>query len=242
MRSATYQLLLNRRTIVKLLWAIASVIILASIASQVIRFGVESGYLKKLVFLFYVDNEANIPTFFSALLLLVAAQLLFVIGAVNAQESNPYTSKWLILSLGFLFMALDEACRLHERSIDPLRSWLGGGKLGIFHYAWVIPGIAIVIVAAIFFISFLQHLPKSVRRRFLMAAILYLTGALGCEAIGGAYAELHGVSNPIYSVIVTVEESLEMAGVITLIEALLVYLSNKEVLVSFGGNRGRKHV
>ena len=47
-------------------------------------------------------------------------------------------------------------------------------------------------------------------------------GAIGVELIGGRYLELHGVENLTYAMITTVEESLEMAGVIIFIWALLV--------------------
>ena len=53
--------------------------------------------------------------------------------------------------------------------------------------------------------------------------------------IGGRFAELHGGDNPTYVVIVTIEESLEMAGVIVFIWALLCYLADahEEVRLRF---------
>lgn len=46
------------------------------------------------------------------------------------------------------------------------------------------------------------------------------------ELVGGHYAELHGSDNLTYHLIATLEESLEMAGVITFIWALLVYIAD----------------
>jgi hypothetical protein len=68
-----------------------------------------------------------------------------------------------------------------------------------------------------------------------VAAILYIGGAIGVELIGGRYAELHGEENWTYSMITTVEESLEMAGLIVFIWALLEYCADnyKEVRFRF---------
>ena len=72
-----------------------------------------------------------------------------------------------------------------------------------------------------------------------MAATIYIGGALGTELIGGHYADLHGNNTWTYSMIVTVEESLEMAGLIVFIWALLKYCADnfKEVQFQFGAKQ-----
>ena len=80
------------------------------------------------------------------------------------------------------------------------------------------------------------YLPKPVRHSFIVAAILYLGGAIGFELISGKYAELYGMDNWIYSMIlITIEESLEIAGIIFFIRALLKYCEDnfKEVIIYF---------
>lgn len=64
-----------------------------------------------------------------------------------------------------------------------------------------------------------------------MAAAIYLGGAIGIELLGGYYAELYGDKNFTYSMIQTVEETLEIAGILFLIDALLKKLTQnfKEV-------------
>jgi len=75
------------------------------------------------------------------------------------------------------------------------------------------------------------------RRTFFVAATIYIGGCIGFELIGGHYAELHGRENLIYSMIATVEESLEMGGIIVFIWGLLTYISenHKEVRLLFDG-------
>jgi hypothetical protein len=88
---------------------------------------------------FYLDEEINIPTFFSSCLLLFAALLLFVISLLEKYHSPNRLIYWQILAVIFLLMAIDEFTSLHEKIISPLRRYLGGGRLGIFYFAWIIP-------------------------------------------------------------------------------------------------------
>jgi hypothetical protein len=126
-------------------------------------------------------------------------------------------------------MAIDEAASIHELLTWPMRSLLGllGQQAsGIFFFTWVIPGIAVAMVFGLSYLKFLLHLPAKTRWRFVVAATLYLGGAIGMELIGGRYADLHGMENLAYSMTATVEESLEMAGVIVFIYTLLNYIAD----------------
>ena len=186
-----------------------------------------------LVSLFYVDAEQNIPTLFSVLLLFCAALLLTVITVLKKKQKDPDVSRWAILAFGFLLMAVDEALSIHEKLVTPVRELLGDGPLGIFYFAWVIPGIAVVLVLTLFLLRFLLRLPAKTRFTFIVAGTLFIGGALGLELVGGRYAELHGQENMTYSMIVTVEESLEMAGVIVFIYALVKYIADHYEEVRF---------
>jgi hypothetical protein len=229
------QISLKPSFIARILGGVAFLLILASIGGQFLKFALGHDDLKELVRILNIDEEFNIPAYFSVLLMLFAALLLAVIAALNGKKRLPHSSKWAILSFGFLFMAFDEAFIVHERLNSPVATLLGNSNLGIFYFAWVIPGIALVLVLGLFFLRFLLHLPATERLRFLMAATLFIGGAIGVELIGGRYAELHGFENWTYSMIATVEESLEMAGLIVFIWALLKYCEDnyKEVRFRF---------
>ena len=216
---------LNSSAISCILAAMAILLVLASMAGQLSKFVLGNDHLKGLVPLFYVNSEQNIPTYFSMLLLLFAASLLAVIAVLVGKRKEPHTSKWTILSVGFLYMAFDEGFQVHERLVSPIRSLLGHGKLGFLYHAWVIPGIVLVFVLGFFFLRFLLYLPVTARLGFLVAGALYIGGAIGIETIGGRYSELHGAQNWTYSMIATVEESLEMAGLIVFIRALLNFVA-----------------
>ena len=224
-------------SITRILGIIAFLLVLANIGGLFSKFVLGHGSLKGLVPLFILDKEKNIPTFFSVLLMLSATLLLVIITLVNIKNRLPHVSKWGLLSFGFLYMAFDEAFQFHERLTLPAKTLLNEKNLGIFYSAWVIPGIALVVFLGLFFLRFLLYLPAKTRFRFLMAATFYIGGAIGMECVGGKYFEIHGTFDLTYGIITTVEESLEITGLIFFIWALLKYCAEnyKEVRFQFGG-------
>ena len=228
-----HQIRLNPSAVAGALGAVAFLLVLASTAGQLAKYLFGHNHVYGLVPLFNVSREETIPTFFSALLLFCAALLLTVITVLKNKHKDPDVLKWATLAFGFLFMTFDEACVLHERLTGPMRSLLGDGTLGIFYFAWVIPGFAVVFILALYFLRFLLRLPARTRFAFMGAATLFLGGALAVELVGSRYAELHGGENLTYNMIATVEESLEMAGVIVFIYALLKYIADNYEEVRF---------
>jgi len=231
---------LNPSSTARLLGAAAVLLLLASTAGQLSRFLLGHGRLKGLVPLFYVGGERNVPTFFSVLLMLVVVLLLAAVALLDGRERAPHARKWAVLACGFLLMAYDEAFQVHERLIGPVRSLLGDGELGVFYFAWVIPGIALVAALALFFLRFLLQLPASTKLAFSIAGALYVVGSVGMELLEGRHAEVHGLLNPTSVALATVEESLEMAALVLFIWALLGYIADRhgELQLRFNGGRG----
>lgn len=204
----------------RILGALAILLIVASVTGQTALLAFGHDYVKGLVPLFNVDAEQNIPTYFSVLLLLTVAFLLVVTACIEAKATRAYW-QWALLACGFLLMGYDEAFCVHERLIAPMRRVLGEGNLGVLYFAWVVPGLVLVFLLLLVFLRFLIHLPTPTRNRFIVAAALYVGGCVGMEMIGGWFAESHGLHNWRYTAIVTIEEGLEMAGLIAFISALL---------------------
>jgi hypothetical protein len=211
----------------RVLGAVAAILVVAHVIGQVTKHVVGYPSVYGLVPLFDLDLERNVPSLFSTLLLFCAAMLLALITAVKSRDGDPDGVKWAILSLGFLFMTVDEAVGLHETLTLPVRTALGEGRLGIFNYAWVVAGLVVVAIVGVTFFGFLFRLPPKTRRRFIVAATVYLGGALGVELITGAYAERYATNTLAYTMVVGVEETLEMAGSILFIRALLLYLGDR---------------
>jgi hypothetical protein len=236
-RLAIDRVTLNPSTIVRALATAAALFVLASAASQLTKYLVGPVRGQAVLNLFDADRESNLPTYFSAGLLLFAAALLGVIAVLKRRAGAPFGWGWTALSLVFLYMSVDEGTIIHESVLERLtRKVLGDPTIGVFYFAWVIPGIAFALVFAVVFWRFFLQLPRATRSRVSLAAGLFLGGALGVELIEGYHASLHGQDNLTFGLIATVEESLEMAGAITFIYALLKFIEFEygEVRFRFG--------
>lgn len=217
----------------------AVALVIANVVTQWIRLTTAHKHLFGLVQLFSLNGEQNLPALFSTALLFFAALLLAIITMLEKNRAAPDVSKWAILAAGFLLMGMDEQLSIHERLIPPMRALLGGGELGIFYFAWVVPGIVLVAVLGLFYLRFLFRLPARTTALFTVAAVLYLGGALGVELIEGWYEENYGRRNLIFSAFITLEEGLEMAGVIVFIHALLTYIADHHGEIRFGFDTAR---
>lgn len=171
-----------------------------------------------------MDGEQNIPALYSASALLLCSILLAIITSAKKVAGDLYVRHWGALSIIFLFLSLDELISIHERMIDPLRSTLNTS--GFLYFAWVIPGAIFVSICLLAFLRFLTHLPAKTRSLFLVAGTLFLAGAIGIEMVGGYYSYLYGQQNITYAIITTLEEFLEMLGIVVFIYALLSYISS----------------
>jgi hypothetical protein len=171
------------------------------------------------------DGESNIPSWYSAFLLLLSAVLLATIASAF-KRNGERGARWLALSIVFLYLSLDEAAQLHEMLSKPMRALLGGTD-GFFYYAWVIPYGILLVVAIASFWRFFIALPRKTRRGFLLSAVLYVMGAFGMEIISGYPASRSGVHTPLYLVLTTIEEALEMAGLVLFVYTLLVFFAHR---------------
>ena len=129
---------------------------------------------------------------------------------------------------------------LHEKFIEPLRTSLNTG--GVLYYAWVIPGAIFAIAVFLGFLKFINALPTKTKRLFLTAGAVFVGGALGMELLSGAYAELYADENFVTAILTSIEEFMEMIGIVIFIYALLSYISSelKEVNLKIGIANGLK--
>lgn len=180
------------------------------------------GHERYIINFFDLDKEWNLPSYYSSFTLLLCSILLFVISESKRQNNNRYFS-WLLLCIIFFFMAIDEAMQLHEMTILPLRTLF---KLkGIFYFSWVIPGIILVIFLSIIFYRLILSLDSKFKLLFVSSGLLYISGAIGMELIGGYYAYRYGQNNFIYALVSNIEEIFEMIGILFFLYSLLSYIN-----------------
>jgi hypothetical protein len=227
------QISLRPSFVARSLGLVALALVVASTAGKLAVHLTSNPYVRSAASMFDVDLEGNFPTAFSALLLLFAALLLAIITLLERKRASSEVLYWATLSIGFFFMAFDESFRFHEKLNLVMKSFLDFDHYGILYFSWVVPGIGLVVVLGLVFARFLAKLPAQTRVSFLIAATLYLGGAIGIELVGGRLMELHGHNYLSYKVAATTEEGLEMVGAIVFIWALIVYMAANYRDVSF---------
>lgn len=203
-----------------------------------VQHGLDHPEVWGLVPLFHFDREQNLPTFFSALMLLLCAGLL-IIAARRAKSAGEKHLPWVILSLTFAFLSIDEIASLHEK-LDALIHHYTPTS-GILHYAWVAPYGAAVVILAILLGPWFFRLSRRLQFLFALSGALYVGGALGVEIISGLYysgmAET-GVETKtlLGDALASIEELGEMTGVALFSYALLTHLcgARGEVRLQFG--------
>jgi hypothetical protein len=197
--------------------------------------GDDAGHYFGMIRRFDLNAEGNVPTWYASTLLLLGAALAGYASLTCARGAesprgprrfNPWRwpahRHWLMACLLLLLMSLDEAAELHEKSILPLRKLVGSNPW--LHYPWVLPAVLLVLTVMAASLRFLARLPGRTGLLLVASALAYVAGALGMETLGGWYDSLYGQQNFTYALFAGAEETLEMAGVVLFIYAMLDHL------------------
>ena len=172
----------------------------------------------------HFNGEANFTAWLSSLVLLISSILLAIIAFSKKQSKDPFCRHWKWLSIIFLIMAIDETAQIHESfakifsNILPEGYWFFDAKFSFF-----LMGIPIALVVGLVFLKFLLRLPTKTKRLFIMAAVIYLGGALGLE-LWSNY--LHHVHSHYFwfRIVQSLEEVFELFGIVIFNYALLLHM------------------
>jgi hypothetical protein len=223
------------RSVVRRLSFVTGGLVAAHVGFLILRFGFGHDVVFGVARWFNLDREANVPTFFSALLLGLAAALLALSGTHHARRHDPAARQWVVLAWIFAFLSLDEVAGIHERLGIWLRHAVALDEW--VHFVWPLP--AIVLVAALYlaYWPWFAALDRATRRGVVIAAAVYLAGAVGMELVSGFYWARTGSYRVdlAYAGITTVEETLEMLGMLLFIRVLLQYASARGWGFAIGG-------
>ena len=172
-----------------------------------------------LLLRFDTANEANVATWFSSAMWLVAGTLACTIGAAGRRLRDPGANRWLVLGAVFTLLAIDETGQLHEVTVGPLMdtiktvSGLGHGPARVAAVGFV----GLVLVAfATWLWPWLWRLPRALRSQLVLAGAVFVGGSVGLEVVSRLY-ESRQLS--------PFEELAEMLGVALLLTSLLPYVS-----------------
>jgi len=169
--------------------------------------------------------EGNIPTFYSAFAILVCSGLLAVITKARWHVPGGKGGYWLGLAIMFLVLALDEAAEIHEWASNIMDTYMTGE--GYLYYLWVLPYSVIVLVIGLIYLRFVFSLPRQTRNLFIIAGVTFIAGAIGFEMISANAVEELGEDSVVYTVLYTIEELLEMLGIVIFLHALLRYITEE---------------
>lgn len=226
--NSDYKLTISSARFVRSIKVVSIIIIVSSIIGELLLYFVPDFFLRdSFIELFNLNGERNFPALFSGILLLICSFLLLCISRLKKRECDRDDAYWLGLGIIFLYLGIDEICSLHERAIYPLHKL--GFDSGFLYYSWIIIAIPIVFFIGLIFLNFLLRLPKPTRDGFLLAALIYIGGAIFMESISGFSADRYGTESLIYVSAMTVEETLEIVGVLIFINAILDYIVSIKV-------------
>lgn len=203
----------RRRTLAWLMVAIAIVMVPLNLAVGAMR--VFGGWPEDhpIVRLINVNDEANIPTILTGLLLVFASSC-----AVWAGKSHSarWRWNWWFAAAVLLFLAYDEVFKSHE-------GW--GRALGWDSFAWVIPALGLAVLVGAISVPWLRSLPPLVRVLVFSSGAVYVGSAAGMEIISSRFLDEEGRGTAANGLLGIIEELGEASGVALFCLASFVHVA-----------------
>lgn len=203
----------------------ATVILTLSLGSELLLYDESRNPNADWPELFNLGYEVNLPTWYSTMLLLTCALLLFVIYRAESQRDAPFRRHWAGLAAIFLYISMDEAVIIHEMLNGPLRDAFDLG--GVLYFAWVLPVGVFLLLFFLTYLRFLLWLPRRSAWLFFAAGSVYAMGAMGTELPVSLWYAHFGGSNLIYGLMNAIQESMEIIGASIFCFALFAYLGER---------------
>ena len=144
--------------------------------------------LLRILSKFSTGAESAIPSWYSSATLLVAALLLAVTALAVRTRKAPFSRHWAGLVAIFIVLSAEETVGFHELLNRVLTEIFQ--PQGLLYFPWVLPALALVVLFGLAYIPFLLALPARTGWLFVVAAAIYLGGALGIEVVSGLYMEV----------------------------------------------------
>ncbi len=182
---------------------------------------------------FNLDQEGGIPAWYSSTLMLLCAVLMLLLRFDTSQTGRRDATGWTGLGCIFVLLSLDESASLHEQLTNPLQEMLSA--TGIFYFAWVVAGLVVVAALAVIYLPFVLRLGRDVSLRLLLCAAVFVSGVIGMEMVGGWVVDNYD-HPPIYSLVMGLEETLELAGLTILFGIMAGYVAERVPRLHFTGN------
>lgn len=206
-------------TIFRWTLGIIATLVSASVLAAFVQIELGHGRLLGLTNVVHLDQESNLPTFFSGVQLLCAGAIAWFAGRTEKVASSRWL--WRFLGAGLCFMALDETICIHEKGNEvDIGSW---SDISYFKSAWVVPALAVVAVCGAVLLKLLLALPRRTAVMLAFSGAIFVSGAVGMEMLGVRYYKRRESEDWLYTFCYTLEETLEMLGPALFIRTALRY-------------------
>ena len=208
------ELELRFKTFVGIQLLVITLLIIAGALVYVYAYKTGDDFLYGVLPMFDVGRENSVPTFVSALNLLLAAILSFTLYRTTRFRQEAHTLGWLLLALIFVYLAFDEAASIHEK-FKFAKDLFPQSTLVHQRHAWLIPGAILAAVFAIMVIPFVFSLPRRTAVWLVFSGLVFAGGIFGMELLG-SWMLKNGVrpNDVIYVARRILEEALEMYGIL----------------------------
>jgi len=193
-----------------------------------------TGHDYVLGFLRLIDiGEASIPTYWSTFNLLLASILLFIIYKHEKLMNHNMARYWLLLSLGFLYLSIDEGASIHE-NFQNLHRYLEIIPPIFGTYSWVPFGILFTLIVGISFISFIKSLSRITATYFVIAGTVFISGAIGFDFLADVmvHTKFAKPGDLVYQFRGVLEEGFEMYGIALFNCALIREIISRDLMAS----------
>lgn len=189
-----------------------------SVGQDICIYGFSCASKMRIIGLLDVEAEKSFYTWYSVSLLFVTGLMAFR-QADAIGRNGPHHWRWLLISVIFVYLSADESLTAHEK-LAKLGAMIVRPE-GFFRYAWVVPAMALVVVTVLPLLALVRDLPRRERLLTVASGLFYVGGAVGMEMIDGKISEIWGEETIPYQVINSLEEAMEVIGVLIFIHVLM---------------------
>lgn len=172
-----------------------------------------------LVRFFDLNQEANLPSWYSGCLWLIGAFVSWR-AAMFTRADRAFRREhvyWMTLAAGCVLLSLDEVGSIHEAIGDIIGQYSGRDEASSPVYFWIWAGLAVVGVCAAAYAHFLFILPRAIGIGLIASGAIFLIGAMGFETLGSLVQSGTIRDFPAglgWTYVIALEETTEMIGVI----------------------------
>jgi hypothetical protein len=222
-----------------ILLTICTAIIALHLVSVAVRSLARPGHgtLADVLALLNAAQERSLASWWTSALLMACCLLAVVAGRLASGGTGRPARSWLVLTVVFAVLSLDEVVSLHERGAGWTSAMFETGSL-LARLGWTIPAAAALLVSLLILVPAFRAIPARPRTVILTGLATSIVGALGMEVVnvlltnaGARYLWRH--------LAMAVEETAEMTGVVIVLLGLLtavrVRWSERQLTVTYAG-------